>query len=64
MPRFVVPILPSPACASRNASSSRCSGRINVAFSATRRLSRLMLTPSLSILAISSAASGFFDQDQ
>ena len=35
MPRLVVPILPAPAAASRNASSSRCSGRISVAFSAT-----------------------------
>ena len=40
MPRPVVPILPSPAAASRIWSSSRCSGRISAAVSAMRRLSR------------------------
>ncbi len=55
MPRLVVPIRPSPAELSRSESSSRWSGKMSVAFSAMRRLSREMPTPSFSILAISSA---------
>ena len=45
MPRLVVPILPAPAAASRSASSSRCRGRIKVAFSAIRRFCRVISTP-------------------
>ncbi len=63
MPRLVVPILPAPAAASRSASSSRWSGRISVAFSAMRRLSRLIATPSASMRAISSAKRPRIDDD-
>ena len=45
MPRPVVPILPAPAAASRMTSSSLCSGRISVAFSAMRRFCGLTATP-------------------
>ena len=45
MPRWVVPIAVAALEDSRSASSSRCSGRISVTFSATRRLSGLMATP-------------------
>ena len=40
MPRPVVPIAPLPDAFSRATSSSWCSGRISVAFSAMRRFSR------------------------
>ena len=45
MPRRVVPIAVAELEDSRSASSSRCSGRISVTFSATRRFSGLMATP-------------------
>src|SRR5262245_11709965 len=54
MPRPVVPILPSPAAASRNFSSSRCNGKIKLAFSAIRRLWALTTTPCCASRAISS----------
>ena len=45
MPRWVVPIALTALEDSRKLSSSRCSGRISVTFSATRRFSGLMATP-------------------
>ena len=45
MPRPVVPIAPLPDAFSRATSSSWCSGRISVTFSAMRRLSGVTVTP-------------------
>ena len=45
MPRLVVPIFVPALPLSRSASSSRWSERISVAFSATRRFSRVIETP-------------------
>src|SRR5579885_2327316 len=56
MPRLVVPMRVAAPSASRSASSSRCSGRISVAFSAIRSLSGVTLIPCLSSCAISSSS--------
>ena len=54
MPRRVVPMRSAALADSRMASSSRCSGRISVVFSAMRRLSGVTLMPCFLSLAISS----------
>src|SRR5438045_2277480 len=53
-PRRVVPIAVTALEDSRNASSSRCNGRISVTFSATRRFSGLTATPCAFSFATSS----------
>src|SRR5487761_1063878 len=53
MPRPVVPILYAPRDSSRARSSCPCDGRIRVAFSATRRLPGVTLTPLVAIFSIS-----------
>ncbi len=54
MPRRVVPMRNAALADSRMASSSRCSGRMSVAFSAMRRLSGVTVMPCFLSWAISS----------
>ena len=56
MPRPVVPIAPLPEARSRITSSSWCSGRIKVTFSAMRKLSGETATPCPRSRSISSSS--------